>query len=561
MSSAIFGNPFATADATALANILSHATPQQLWWLAGYTAGLAQQTTAPVATVAAKAIRLGIVYLSESGNAEKLAGQAARLAKKRGAKTTLLDAGAIDVTALQNHDALLVIAATWGDGEPPARSTLFYNALLADTAPHLTNIPFAVLALGDRAYPQFCATGQAVDTRLEQLGAARVLPRVDCDVDYSATATEFFAKALALLVPDAAALPVVATLSADEDDSPRSTLGEVVGHVRLNSQRSSKETYHIELQAPEALTYLPGDALEVTPSNDPTLIETLQRLTQCPDAQLHDRDVTTLSAYTLEQYAQLTGVRVENPADYIKGRRLWDLLADHAAPLNAEQWQQLTRPLPARAYSIASARSEVGDDTVHLTVAAVRYSAHGRQHGGVASTFLADRAPLGHTLPIKVRSNKHFRLPAANVPIIMVGAGTGIAPYRAFLQERRATGATGSNRLFFGDRRYNDDFLYQTDWQEMHRDGVLTHMHVAFSRDTPHKEYVQHRLYQERQSVVDDLNNGAVFYVCGDAKNMAPDVRAALIAAYGAVQNVSAEAATAYVQQLEQQHRYLQDVY
>jgi sulfite reductase (NADPH) flavoprotein alpha-component len=279
------------------------------------------------------------------------------------------------------------------------------------------------------------------------------------------------------------------------------------------------------------------------------------------------RDVTTLSLKTLETYAAETGHRyvkelIESGGarEWIAGRQLIDLIEYFPIALSADQLRKLTRPLAPRAYSIASSRREVGEEA-HLLISAVRYECFGRARQGVASCYVADRLKKGQRLRVKLRPNKHFALPAPDQDIIMVGPGTGIAPFRAFVQERRAVGASGRSWLFFGDRRFTHDFLYQLEWQEALKDGALTRMDIAFSRDTPEKTYVQHRMWEKRRDLVDWLDNGATFYVCGDAKNMAKDVRATLVNAYADVKGLSAEAAEKAVSDLDRAHRYLQDTY
>jgi sulfite reductase (NADPH) flavoprotein alpha-component len=246
--------------------------------------------------------------------------------------------------------------------------------------------------------------------------------------------------------------------------------------------------------------------------------------------------------------------------DWIAGRQLVDLLESFPVKLEAEQLRSLTRPLSPRAYSIASSRREVGDEA-HLLISAVRYESHGRARAGVASSFVADRVKRGNRIKVKLKPNKHFTLPAPDRDIVMVGPGTGVAPFRAFVQERRATEASGRSWLFFGDRTYTHDFLYQLDWQEALKDGSLTRMDAAFSRDTPEKVYVQHKMWEQRRDLIDWLESGAYFYVCGDAKQMAKDVRATLVKAYADVKALSREAAEQAVQSLDRGKRYLTDTY
>jgi sulfite reductase (NADPH) flavoprotein alpha-component len=449
---------------------------------------------------------------------------------------------------------------------------------MSDAAPRLDGVTFAVLALGDTAYAEFCAVGKALDARFADLGATRAVERIDCDLDFEAPAAAWIKSTLATLAPaqDTPDNVVAVDFGARGglEPSREPVLAEILEHVDLNSSRSDKETIHLALGFEGAApAYEPGDALELFPENDPALVDAVLASTGlAADGALREalrtqRDVTTLSLKTLESFAALTGhadvrrLLAEGGArDWMEGRQLIDLVQAYPATLTAEQLQAVTRPLPPRAYSIASSRKEVGDEA-HLLVAAVRYESCGRPRSGVASTHVADRLKAGGSVRVRLKPNRHFRLPEPSDDIIMVGPGTGIAPFRAFVQERRAVAATGRSWLFFGDRHYTHDFLYQLEWQDALKDGSLSRIDLAFSRDTPEKVYVQHRLFQQRRDVVEWLENGARLYVCGDAKAMAKDVRAALVAAYADVKALPADAAEAAVATLEREKRYLQDVY
>jgi sulfite reductase (NADPH) flavoprotein alpha-component len=572
--------PFGETDLASLDRVLSAASPVQRAWLAGFLAGLeaggaAQPAAQPVARAAEP---LTIVFASESGNAERLAGNAGKLARKLGFKPQVVDMADLEIAALAKAKRLLVVAATWGEGEPPSRATRAYEELIRGPGVKLDGVEYAVLALGDSAYADFCATGRIIDERLEALGGKRVAARIDCDLDFEKPAADWIKNALEALAPprDTASnvLAVDFTARTGGEVSTEPVAAEVVEHINLNSSRSDKETVHLALGFDGAApAYEPGDSLELFPQNDPALVDAVLAATglKADDglraSLLTERDVTTLSVPLLEKFAAATGhAGVKQLIDegqaraWIEGRHLIDLLEAYPATLSAEQLTAVTRPLPPRAYSIASSGKEVGDEA-HLLVAAVRYQSHGRTRAGVASTFTADRLKPGASVRVRLKPNKHFRLPDPATDAIMIGPGTGIAPFRAFVQERRATGATGRNWLFFGDRRYTHDFLYQLEWQDALADGVLTRLDLAFSRDAPEKVYVQHRLWERRRELVDWLENGARLYVCGDAKAMAKDVRTSLVRAYADVKALSPEAAEAAVVGLERDRRYLQDVY
>jgi len=576
--------PFAEEEIDLLNRVVGSANPIQRAWLAGFLAGLDAQAGAyarpaePSAPPRA-AEPLTIVYASESGNSERLAADMAKLARKRGLKPTVVDMADLDLADLAKSRRLVVIAATWGEGEPPGRAAASYAALMGDGAPRLDGVEFAVLALGDTAYVEFCAIGKAIDARLEALGGKRVADRADLDLDFADPAARWIDGALTALAPAEAAAPSGGqVIAVDFGAAAEPNLGpfeaEVTAHIDLNSSRSDKETIHLELSFDgKAPAYNPGDSLDLYPQNDPEYVEQLLKAAGLAsdgalrDEFIKDRDVTTLSLKTVESYAASTGhqyvkalIESGEARDWIAGRQLIDLIAHFPIALTAEQLKALTRPLAPRAYSIASSRREVGDEA-HLLISAVRYASHGRDRKGVASGYAAERLKKGARVRVKLRPNKHFALPAPDRDIIMVGPGTGIAPFRAFVQERRAAGATGKSWLFFGDRNYTHDFLYQLEWQDALKDGALTRMDVAFSRDTPEKIYVQNRIWERRREVVEWLDNGAYLYVCGDAKQMAKDVRTTLVRAYAEVKAIAPELAEKAVIELERGKRYLQDVY
>jgi sulfite reductase (NADPH) flavoprotein alpha-component len=439
-------------------------------------------------------------------------------------------------------------------------------------------VDYGVLALGDTAYAEFCAIGKKIDERLAALGAKRAVERVDCDLDFATPAGAWIGDALkALAPPDAGRGNVVAVdFGGKSAASPNTDIveAEVIEHVNLNSSRSDKETIHLALAFDGAApAYEPGASLDLYAENDPAYVDDLLALAGLSKDEalraefIKTRDVTTLSLKTLETYAEKTGhhyvkaLLADGEArDWIAGRQLIDLVGTFPIALDAERLRALTRPLAPRAYSIASSRREF-EDEAHLLISAVRYNAFGRARKGVASNHVAERLKRGDRVRVKLKPNKHFMLPADDKDIIMVGPGTGVAPFRAFMQERRAVEASGKSWLFFGDRTYTHDFLYQLDWQDALKDGALTRMDLAFSRDTPEKAYVQHRLWERRRDLIEWLDNGAHFYVCGDAKSMARDVRTTLTRAYADVKALAPEAAEAAVAGLEREKRYSTDTY
>ena len=570
--------PFAEEEIDLLNRVVGPANAIQRAWLAGFLAGVESVTGQPQPMVPARpAEPITIVYASESGNCEKLANDFAKAARKHGLKPSVVDMAELDLAALGKAKRLVFIAATWGEGEPPARAGRAYNELMGEDAPRLDGVEFGVLALGDTAYVEFCAIGKKIDERLAVLGAKRVVDRIDCDLDFAASATKWIGDALKVLTPpDADRGRVIEVDFGKPAASPGTEIveAEVSEHINLNSSRSDKETIHLALAFDSAMpAYEPGDSLDLYAENDPAYVDELLKLAGLAgdDALraelIKSRDVTTLSLKTIETYAEKTGhhyvkalIADGQAKDWIAGRQLIDLIAMYPIALTADHLRAVTRPLAPRAYSIASSRREF-EDEAHLLISAVRYDSHGRARKGVASNYAAERLKKGDRVRVKLKPNKHFALPTPDKDIVMIGPGTGVAPFRAFVQERRAIAAKGRNWLFFGDRQFTHDFLYQLDWQDAFKDGALTRMDVAFSRDTPKKLYVQDKMWEKRRDLIEWLDGGALFYVCGDAKNMAKDVRSTLVRAYADVKALSSEAAEEAVAALERDRRYLTDTY
>lgn len=574
--------PFAEEEIDLLNRVVGPANALQRAWLAGFLAGVESVTgQAQPAAPARPAEPLTIVYASESGNSEKLANDLAKAARKNGLKPTLIDMADLEPSDLTKAKRLVFIAATWGEGEPPARAVRAYAELMGEGTPRLDGVEFGVLALGDTAYAEFCAIGKKIDERLAALGGKRVVERVDCDLDFAAPATAWIGDALKVLTPPDANRgqgngQVIEVDFGKPQAAPNTNIveAEISEHVNLNSSRSNKETIHLALTFEGAMpAYEPGDSLDLYAENDPEYVDELLNLAGLSGDDtlraelIASRDVTTLSLKTVDTYVAQTGhtyvkalIEDGQAKEWIVGRQLIDLIATFPIALTADHLRAVTRPLAPRAYSIASSRREVGDEA-HLLISAVRYDSHGRARKGVASNYVAERLKRGGRVRVKLKPNKHFAIAPADEDIIMVGPGTGVAPFRAFVQERRATAAKGRSWLFFGDRQFTHDFLYQLDWQDALKDGALTRMDVAFSRDTPGKVYVQNKLWDRRHDLIEWLDGGASFYVCGDAKNMAKDVRATLVRVFAEVKALSPEVAEQAVAGLERDKRYLQDTY
>jgi len=588
---------------------------RQLMWASGFLAGAELLRSGEAATAGAAALppataapqpaqaaqrRLTVLYASETGNSAALAASLASQAAAQGLQAAAHDLADYKTRNLAGEQDVLIVTSTYGEGDPPQPAAGFFEFIEGRKAPRLPGLRFAVLALGDSTYEHFCEAGKRLDRRFEELGATRLQPRVDCDVDYEGPAQEWARQLLATLgaaasTPAAAAsaprAEAAAAAPAPRHDKRNPYRATVIDNFVLTGRGSSKETRHVELSLEgSGLIYEPGDALGVVPANDPRLaqdvLDELGLAAETPVSLqgeflplgkvLNERvEITAITPRFLEHWGKLAQApalaqlaqpgQAEARADFARHHHIVDVLRQFPAKgLPAQDVLAALRPLQPRLYSIASSPSATPDEA-HLTVSVVRFDLQGRARTGVASGHLADRAAPDAALPVYIQPNPHFRLPADDVPIIMIGAGTGVAPYRAFLQEREARGASGRSWLFFGERNFRSDFLYQTEWQGLLKDGVLTRMDVAFSRDRhaagSGKTYVQHRLRDQARDLYAWLEEGAHLYVCGDASRLAPDVHrtlASLVAAQGAL---APDAAEDYLRRLQSENRYQRDVY
>jgi sulfite reductase (NADPH) flavoprotein alpha-component len=537
---------------------------------------------------------MSLLYASQTGNGQGIAEDLATLAEASGFRLELTDMAEYDPAALVHERLVFVICSTHGDGEPPPPAERLHAWLKREDGPKLPNLRYAVLALGDSSYKQFCKAGKDFDAFLEKRGASRLFERVDADADFDEPAAAWCDRVLdaysAIFGVPRPVLPTPASRAeAAEGWSKANPYPARIAVNRvLNGEGSAKETRHIEIDLGDSgLVYEAGDALGVYPKNNPVYVEallaalrfdgyaevTLGRETLTLREAFYSRlDITALSRPLLEKYAdlaestELDGLLKEgNEAafgDYTWGRHILDLVEDHPpAGATPQGFVDVLRRLPARLYSIASSLKAVPGQ-VHLCVGAVRYTSHGRDREGVCSTFLAERLGRDERLGIFVQPNKGFRPPAdGSVPMIMVGPGTCIAPFRSFLQEREAAGSTGRNWLFFGDQRQATDFLYAEEWEERLKRGLLTRLDLAFSRDQAEKIYVQTRMLQQAKDLYAWLEEGAAFYVCGDASRMAHDVHAALARVVAEQGGMSPEKAEEYLKRMADEKRYQRDVY
>lgn len=561
-------------------------------WLSGFLAGLhsrlAMNIAAPPPVVADQSgprPSLRILYGTQTGNAEGVANDAAAAAKSQGFDVTVngLDEIALDEFAGLKY--VLIVTSTYGEGEMPDNAELFWDALSSSVAPRLEGLSYGVLALGDTGYDGFCQAGKLFDMRLEQLGASRVLTRTDCDVDYESDAAEWIQGALTALVPSSGASGIPSTpppsaVARSGWTRKNPFVAEVAVNRLLSGAGSDKEIRHFEFAlADSGIEYEAGDALSVIPENNPDLVDAIAEHFRVsadtlvdgePLGELlgHRYEISTPSKDLLgevekradnEEFSHvLRGGVKETLERWLYGKDILDILRIAGDDLSVEEFVGLLKPLQHRAYSISSSPL-AHPDRIHLTVASVRYRSSGRMRGGVCSTFLADR---GATAKIFLQPNKSFRVPSDDsTPMIMVGPGTGVAPFRAFLQERAHRGATGRNWLFFGDQHRRHDFAYADEITAWQSSGVLNRLELAFSRDQADKIYVQSRMLEHGKELFGWLDEGAHFYVCGDATRMAKDVDKALhdiVAVHG---GMSEDAATEYVNSLKREKRYVRDVY
>lgn len=569
-------------------------------WASGYLAGLAG-TSGSAATLPAGTSQNGqeqrtvtVLVGSETGNCTAVANDLAERALDLGVQVKVTDMAEYKPRALKDERDLLLVVSTHGEGDPPQTGLDFFEFLESRKAPKLEGLRYAVLALGDSTYEHFCAAGKIVDERLAALGAERLADRVDCDVDYEDAAAEWMNAVLDTLAASASAGATTAVPTAVNGFPAPTTFDKrnpfeapILENLVLTGRGSTKETRHIEFSLEgSGLAYRPGDALGIVPRNDPAVVEELLDRTSLPaDARVHVKkeelrldealagslEITAATPRFIDQWAGLSGAdelaaltpaeASAERAEFLRTHHVIDIVDAFPVPgVSADEFVAGLRPLQPRLYSLASSL-EATPEEAHLTVSTVRYTLHDLPRTGVASGHLAGLTGEGATVPVYVQPNESFHLPEDDAPVLMIGAGTGVAPYRAFMQEREARGISSPSWLVFGERNFRSDFLYQLEWQEMLKRGVLGRLDLAFSRDGSAKTYVQDRLLAAGRDVYEWLEDGAVIYVCGDASSMAPDVHRALariVSEHGAKDG---DAAEEYLLQLKRDRRYRLDTY
>ena len=575
---------------------------QQVWvsgYLAGFTAGngglipLSQESNVTATTQNT----LTILYGTRTGNGEGLAKKAKRLAEEQGLTVALKSMETYRIRDLQTEKNLLVIVSTHGEGVPPFSAQELHTFIHGKRAPKLEGVNFGVLALGDSSYFQFCKTGIDFDLQLEKLGGKRLAPILTCDLDFEQPAEAWIKSTLQSFGELLSAVPKT---SSTVNQKPVSSLTDtekvkyskknpfkapVFEKVTLHGKPSERQTIHLELATDDqGLTYEPGDSAGIIPLNPPELINEVLKITALNgqeeleingtkttlyDALRRNFEISKITTDVVKRYVDFAPNSklqklVENPEkfkEYLYGRDIVDLFQDFPAKVTSEELSKLLRPIQPRSYSISSSPLACPGE-LHLTVSVVNYENSGRSKRGACSNFLSEVGIENEPVPIFIESNPNFRLPKnEETPIVMIGAGTGIAPYRAFVQHRELSEKRGKSWLFFGNRNFETEFLYQTEWQNFLKSGALTKMSVAFSRDGAKKEYVQHRLIENSAELFKWLEEGAHFYICGDMNNMAGDVQKALVKIVEKEGALNTESAQEYINNLQREKRLQLDVY
>ena len=577
-----------------LSAALDTLSPLQLAWLSGYCWARADgtgaalpaipATNAETAEPAPPPLAVTVLSASQTGHAREVAANLHAALTQQGINATHISAADYKPKTIADEQVLLLVTSTQGEGEPPEEAVSLHRLLFGKKAPQLPALRFAVCALGDSSYPDFCQAGKDFDARLAELGGERLAPRADCDVEYQTPAAAWIADLvprLAALQPAARQAPTAAAPAAAavyDRDHPFSA--PLLARQKITGRHSTKDVRHIELDlAGSGLNYQAGDALGVWCENDPTRVDAILAALKLDGATVIDgktlreqlireREISQNTPQFVQGYAALAKsadldaeIATHGAAPYAANTPLDAIVARYPAAITAEQLLTLLRPLTPRLYSIASAPEEVGEE-VHLTVGVLHYEHDGKAYSGAASGYLGERLPEDGAARVFVEPNPNFRLPDdPQAAIIMIGNGTGIAPFRAFMQARVAREAPGKNWLVFGNPHFTEDFLYQTEWQGWQKDGYLHRYSLAWSRDQAEKVYVQDKLREEAANVWQWLKDGAHVYICGDAARMAKDVERALLDIIAGEGGMHADDAEEYLDELRQTRRYQRDVY
>ena len=589
-------NPLNEKQKSALNELVSGVSTEQIIWLNGYFEGRLAALNGSVTSYAeqitesvqAPTMKLTILYGSETGRSQSLADKLAEKATFRNISANVFSMYDYNYKKLQEEDNVAIIVSTHGEGEPPDMAEDFYKFITGKRAPKLNSLNFSVLALGDKTYKHYCKTGEDIYSACRDLGAYSVTSLVKCDVDYEVDADRWMNNFLANLTPSVAPETVQSNPDAEvkvEYSKKNPYMATILEKVKITGRDSDKEVYHLELALDDSgLTYEPGDSVGILTVNPETLVDQILEHTGFdPDhlvdleigevsirtALTHHLEITVLSVDMIQKYFEKTQIKeveklLKDDDDaldkYLYGHDLLDLLEDFPFEWHPNKLVQILRPLPPRLYSISSSMDKVGEE-VHITVSVVRYENKDRKRVGACSSNLADILDMDDAIPIYIDKNPSFKMPLNGSKMIMVGAGTGIAPYRAFMQQREMNDLKGNSWLFFGDRRFSADFLYQIEWQKLLETQHLERMDVAFSRDQEEKIYVQHKLLENKEEVFKWLEDGAYFYLCGDMKHMAKDVNKTLLQIIKEQGGITEAKAAEYVKKLKREKRFQSDVY
>ncbi len=577
---------------SALTSLTGGLNREQLLWINGYFQGLlaSSGSNQPATLSQPKSSKqLKILYGTHTGRSKAIAGQLAAKLAGRGVEAVSVALDDYKTRQLTSETNVVFIVSTHGEGEPPAMAEDFHGFITGKRAPQLPNLNYSVVALGDKSYKLFCKTGIDIDQALAKLGAKSILPILTLDVDFDEEVdrwitdfTDVFADIPAVSVP---ANVSGNTLNSETYSRRNPFHATVIDKVKITGRDSDKEVYHVELSLDgSGIAYEPGDSVGILANNPPELVDAILKHSgfggtelvtikegtfSLKDALSEHLEITVINRDVIQKYQEKAGndklqeiIKNEERLDqYLYGHDILDLLEEFPFALSAQDLADLLRSFPARLYSISSSQDAVGDE-VHITVATVRYSNKGRSRGGACSTYLADRIEVDSQVSVFIEKNPAFKLPEnEETPVILIGAGTGVAPYRSFLQHREANNQKGKTWLFFGERRFHSDFLYQVEWQKLLKDGYLEKIDVAFSRDQEEKVYVQNRLIENQKEVFEWLKEGANIYLCGDMKQMARDVQKTLLQIFETEGGMSEEKALEYLKTLKKEKRFQTDVY
>jgi sulfite reductase (NADPH) flavoprotein alpha-component len=587
-------SPFNEKQLSILSDFSAGLNREQLLWVNGYFQGLLATITGNLTIQPANQDKskkkLTILYGTHTGRSKTIAGKLAGKLAGKGVEVKSIALDEYKTRQLSSEENVVFIVSTHGEGEPPAMAEDFHAFITGKRAPKLPQLNYAVVALGDKSYKLFCKTGIDIDEALNRAGAKPILPILKLDVDFEEDASRWIDQFVNSFIEKS-----VVTISTSETTEAEVQIQEysrkkpfhatVLDKVKITGRDSDKEVYHVELSLEgSGLTYEPGDSVGILASNPQQLVDEILKykgfdgteLVKIKEGEIALREaltnhleITILTRDVIQQYAEKTAIpelqeiigNEEKLGHYLYGHDFLDLLEEFPSGLNAQELVDVLRSFPPRLYSISSSQAAVGDE-VHITVSRVRYTNKGRERSGAASNYLAEQIEPDSVVPIFIEKNPAFKLPEnEETPVILVGAGTGIAPFRAFLQHREANNQKGKSWLFFGERRFHSDFLYQIEWQKLLKEGTLERLDVAFSRDQERKIYVQHRLQENQKELFEWLNNGASIYLCGDMKQMARDVQKTLLQIFETEGGMSEEKAQEFLKKLKKEKRFQTDVY